>query len=53
MEFQMKYFLNRILFMDFFKTVLYLAVEKENSDIVKLLLMNDNLDINFLYVFLD
>ena len=29
-----------------YKTALYLAVEKENIDIVKLLLANDKLDIN-------
>ena len=29
-----------------YKTALYLAVEKENIEIVKLLLANDKLDIN-------
>ena len=33
-------------------TALYLAVEKENIEIVKLLLTNDKLDINFLNIFL-
>ena len=33
------------------KTVLYLAVEKENIEIVKLLLANDKLAINLGYIF--
>ena len=33
------------------KTALYLAVEKENIEIVKLLLTNDKLDINLLNIF--
>ena len=36
-----------------FKTVLYLAIEKENIEIVKLLLMNDKLDINVLNILLN
>ena len=35
-----------------YKSVLYLAVEKENIEIVKLLLNNDKLDINFRYIFI-
>ena len=35
----------------FYKTALYLAVEKENIEIVKLLLNNNQLDINFLNIF--
>ena len=35
-----------------YKTALYLAVEKENIEIVKLILMNDKLDINFLNIFI-
>ena len=34
-----------------YKTALYLAVENENIEIVKLLLMNDKLDINVGYIF--
>ena len=34
----------------FYKTALYLAVEKENIEIVKLLLMNDKLDINIINI---
>ena len=34
-----------------YKTALYLAVEKENIEIVKLLLTNDKLDINLLNIF--
>ena len=30
----------------FFKTTLYIAVEKENIEIIKLLLTNDKTDIN-------
>ena len=33
-------------------TALFLAVEKENIEIVKLLLTNDKLDINLGYIFL-
>ena len=32
------------------KTALYLAVEKENIDIVKLLLSNDNIDVNIPFI---
>ena len=32
------------------KTALYLAVEKENIEIVKLLLMNDKLDMNIINI---
>ena len=35
----------------FNKTALYLAIEKENIDIVKLLLSNDKTDPNIRYVF--
>ena len=28
------------------KTILYLAIEKENIDVIKILLANDKLDIN-------
>ena len=38
--------------MIFYKTALYLAVEKENIEIVKLLLTNDKLDINLLNILL-
>ena len=34
----------------FSKTALYLAIEKENIEIVKLLLNNDQLDINLKYI---
>ena len=44
-------FFNEILIKYFFyKTALCLAVEKENIEIVKLLLMNDKLDINLGYI---
>ena len=33
-----------------YKTALYLAVEKENIEIIKLLLSNDKLDINILNI---
>ena len=33
-------------------TALYLAIEKENTEIVKILLTNDNLEINYIYIFL-
>ena len=36
--------------MKIFKTALYLAVEKENIEIVKLLLTNDKLDINIGFI---
>ena len=34
-----------------YKTALYMAVEKENIEIVKLLLTNNKLDINLGYIF--
>ena len=33
-----------------YKTALYCAVEKENIDIVKLLLTNDKIDVNILNI---
>ena len=36
--------------MIFYKTALYLAVEKENIEIIKLLLNNDKLDINIINI---
>lgn len=35
----------------FYETTLYLAVENENIEIVKLLLSNDNIDVNVGYIF--
>ncbi len=35
------------IYIKFYKTALYLAVEKENIEIIKLLLANDTLDINY------
>ena len=40
---------NEILIL-FYKTALYLAVEKGNIEIIKLLLSNDKLDINILNI---
>ena len=37
--------------MIFFKTALYLAVEKENIDIIKLLLTNDKIDVNIINIY--
>ena len=34
----------------FYKTALYLAIEKENLEIIKLLLMNEKIDINILNI---
>ena len=36
--------------MIYYKTALYLAIEKENIEIVKLLLTNDKLDINVINI---
>ena len=36
--------------MQIYHTALYLAVEKENIEIIKLLLTNDKLDINLGYI---
>ena len=33
-----------------YKTALYLAVEKENPEIIKLLLSNDKIDVNILNI---
>lgn len=35
---------------DFYKTALFLAVEKENVKLVKYLLMNDNIDFNIINI---
>ena len=40
---------NEIL-IKFYKTALYLAVEKENLEIVKVLLTNDKIDINIINI---
>lgn len=37
---------NEIQRMNFYKTALYIAVEKENYEIIKLLLKNKKLDVN-------
>ena len=34
----------------FYKTALYRAVEKENIDIIKLLLVNDKIDLNIINI---
>ena len=39
---------NKIYF--FYKTALYLAVENESIDIIKLLLSNDKIDVNILNI---
>ena len=39
------------LFFIFYRTILYLAIEKENVEIVKLLLSNDKIDANIPYIF--
>ena len=38
------------IFIYFYKTALYLAVEKENIEIIKLLLSNDIIDVNIPYI---
>ena len=38
------------LYYFFYKTALYLAVEKENLEIIKLLLTKDDIDVNINYV---
>ena len=35
----------------FYKTVLYRAVEKENIEIIRLLLSSDKIDVNILNIF--
>ena len=49
MKFKIK-MLNKVLIY-FNKTALCLAVEKENIEIVKLLLSNDKIDVNILNIF--
>ena len=41
--------LNEIIIM-FNRSPFYLAVERENIEIIKLLLTNDKLDVNYLYI---
>ena len=48
MKFKIKYF-NEIIKL-YNKTALYLAVEKENNEITKLLLNNDKIDVNIPYI---
>ena len=38
-----------VFFSIFYKTALYLAIEKENIEMVKLLLTNDKIDVNEVY----
>ena len=38
------------LFHQFYKTALHIAVEKENIEIIKLLLTNDQIDVNTLNI---
>ena len=45
--------LNEIILYIFNKTSLYLAIEKGNVEIVKLLLTNDNLDVNIMNILID
>ena len=49
MKFKIKYF-NEIFFLKNYKTALYSAVEKENIEIIKLLLSNDQIDVNYLCI---
>ena len=48
MRFQAKIF-NKIIF-QYNKTALYLAIEKENLEIIKLLLSNNAIDVNILNI---
>lgn len=50
MVFQIKYILNGIFFLPFYKTVLHLAVERENPEIVKILLECRQIDVNERYI---
>ena len=34
----------------FHKTALHIAIEKENADIVKLLMTKEDLDVDFMYI---
>ena len=43
-------FFNEILIFFFYKTALLWAVQKENIEIIKLLLTNEKLDINSIYI---
>ena len=45
----MEYF-NDVEFLYFYKTALYKAVEKENIEIIKLLLTSENLNVNALSI---
>lgn len=49
MIFKNEYF-NGVIFIDIHKTALYIAVEKENIDIVQLLLKQPEIDINTLCI---
>ena len=45
-----QYYIFNDILIYLYKTALYLAVEKENIEIVKLLLTNDKIDINLTYI---
>ena len=46
MKFQFELFNDIVIY--FYKSLLFLAIEKENIDAVELLLTDDKLDLNFL-----
>ena len=48
MKFKIRLFYEILIYL--YKTALYLAVEKENSEIIKLLLSNDKIDVNILNI---
>ena len=48
MKFKITYFYEILIYL--YKTALYLAIEKENLDIIKLLLSNDKIDVNILSI---
>lgn len=40
------FFKNKVLILLIHKTALYLAIEKENADIVRLLITNEDINVN-------
>ena len=50
MKFKIKYFNEILKKKKNYKIPLYFAVEKENIEIIKLLLSNDKIDVNILYI---
>lgn len=50
MNYVKSFYFNEIFFFSFYQTILQMAVDKGNIDIVKLLLAREDLNVNVFYV---